>query len=1351
MVEHTTEPAVEAPKEVAVEMEPVSEAAATPAVATPNEPFDTAEKEKALPVDESLTGKRWYNQGQEYLNYEEFRECPMGVDILNGPAETAEQDLEAKFKTLTTEEVHRAAGGHWDLQEMVNTEKPWALLTTMERIETVVVGCIKFFAIWGVLYMFIISLGIMGSAFKVLGGRSSGRAFRESELLANPVAGLAIGILATVLMQSSSTTTSIVISMAAADLVSIKNAAYMIMGANIGTSVTNTIVSIAHLNSAAEYRRAFTGAVFHDMFNWLTVTMFLPLEASSGFLVELAGAAVDSLGISDDTEKRGKVDFIKKITKPATGRVVSVDKKLIEKIAAAETDDDVKELEKKTMIKQSSGHVLRDTPISDDEAGIMLLFASLTMLATCLLLLVKLLQSVLKGRVAVWTRYLLNIEFKHPILRSCGGFDNYILLVFGTGCTILVQSSSVFTSTLTPLIGIGLIHIEKAVALTHGANIGTTVTGVLSALSGSNVNKGLRVALEHVFFNCLGTVIWFVIWPLRPVPLNMAKFMGETAANLRWFPLVYILVCFLGFPGLIIALSIPGWEVLVGVMTPIVVIIVFTAVWVLLRRNRADLLPRSIPMLRADSAPCGCRYPNFMQLWGGDIDQDQVDLEEMREKEAERKAREAAVREWSYSPAAWGLAIMAFVGAVMCVPTSQWRRARYAQEEVGREEIGLGLWEVCSPAYESEMKLMAAPTSGECNLALLEQCASDLVQTCAADSEWATGSSTTDSEELAYHRAFTKCSKLGCRAYAFETACRELPSCKGKTYHADHCHGVVKNYAFYEDVNPDANGVTLVWAEPTGAVVQETVPHQSEFYTSPASSTQKVSSFALPTVSGTVPSVVGLAYNPCNGHLLGATARHQLEMSLDFAFTRDTTTKTVSMVKEPTMVTGIEDMGDVDVLDCVNNIFIGASASSAKLFVFNGTSGTTLATYDTNSALPAIFAKGGGMKSLAVSPSKEKVMACMASGLTDGTAALAYGRVVRCAVLNVTNYMQPTLLAHKFVMLSDAAEKQNTVELVGASWLSEDKVALLEKTSNESVRIVQADFSKGSNLTDLPLYDSSVTELEGALVDTAANVPQLYAARILFAKGVYPVPLTELTGLPSSLPLGRLAGMAVVNDYTVVVSEQGTGAADEALKVHVVQASGEEETKLGLVAESCPSTSVAKFIGGADCRDIDEICPEGDLAGDMEVVAGLVISGTLFLGLGTVLITSHSLWMEHGIFGKLLYPAAGTLTLAWILLLAAWAHMEALTQSNYGCYFQDEALRGGFVLHRGKLEYLFMASYSWAFCIYAWGMLTISLVVVWHRAISLLVNPHHAEEVHEKEEIAEAARSEAEEQDQKAN
>merc|ERR1719199_83980 len=160
------------------------------------------------------------------------------------------------------------------------------------------------------LYMFILSLGLMGGAFKVLGGKTSGKTFRQSELFDNPVAGLALGILATVLVQSSSTSTSVIITMAAADLISMKNSIPMIMGANIGTSVTASIVSVAHVGDKDQYRRAFGGAVTHYCFNILTVCTLLPIEAFFGMLQHISGAMVEAFGINNDDEKGKKQDFL---------------------------------------------------------------------------------------------------------------------------------------------------------------------------------------------------------------------------------------------------------------------------------------------------------------------------------------------------------------------------------------------------------------------------------------------------------------------------------------------------------------------------------------------------------------------------------------------------------------------------------------------------------------------------------------------------------------------------------------------------------------------------------------------------------------------------------------------------------------------------------------------------------------------------------------------------------------------------------------------------------------------------------------------------------------------------------
>jgi hypothetical protein len=106
------------------------------------------------------------------------------------------------------------------------------------------------------------------------------------------------------------------------------------MGANIGTSVTNTIVSAGHASDRDQFRRAFAGATVHDVFNWLSVVILLPIEAASGYLYHLSGAVTDSLGLKKG--EREKVELLEKITKPFTNIVIQIDKKLIQKIAEGE-------------------------------------------------------------------------------------------------------------------------------------------------------------------------------------------------------------------------------------------------------------------------------------------------------------------------------------------------------------------------------------------------------------------------------------------------------------------------------------------------------------------------------------------------------------------------------------------------------------------------------------------------------------------------------------------------------------------------------------------------------------------------------------------------------------------------------------------------------------------------------------------------------------------------------------------------------------------------------------------------------------------------------------------------------
>ena len=146
----------------------------------------------------------------------------------------------------------------------------------------------------------------------------------------------------------------------------------------------------------------------------------------------------------------------------------------------------------------------------------------------------------------------------------------YLAILVGAGLTILVQSSSIFTSAVTPLVGAGVLHIERMYPLTLGANIGTTVTAILAALAGSgNFKDSLQIALCHLFFNIIGILIWYPFPFLRRLPINMAKTLGKKTANYRWFALVYLFFTFFIFPAAIFGLSLAGWEYLLGIGGPL--------------------------------------------------------------------------------------------------------------------------------------------------------------------------------------------------------------------------------------------------------------------------------------------------------------------------------------------------------------------------------------------------------------------------------------------------------------------------------------------------------------------------------------------------------------------------------------------------------------------------------------------------------------------------------------------------------------------------------------------------------------------------------------------------------------
>uniref|UniRef100_A0A8C2GAG9 Sodium-dependent phosphate transport protein 2A n=1 Tax=Cyprinus carpio TaxID=7962 RepID=A0A8C2GAG9_CYPCA len=461
------------------------------------------------------------------------------------------------------------------------------------------------------LYMFICSLDILSSAFQLAGGKVAGDIFKDNAVLSNPVAGLVVGILVTVLVQSSSTSTSIVVSLVSSGLLDVGSAIPIIMGSNIGTSVTNTIVALMQAGEREEFKRAFAGATVHDCFNWLSVLVLLPLEAITGVMRLMSGAVVESFNIV--TGENGP-ELLKVITEPLTKRIIQLDKAVIVGIATGQEVLRNKSLIKvwcqtRIMVKNVSimpsenstvqttslhmhsekcTHLFVETGLSDLAVGLILLASSLLVLCTCLLLLVKFLNSLLQGQVAKAIQKIINADFPFPF----GWLTGYLAILVGAGMTFVVQSSSVFTSAITPLIGIGVISIERAYPLTLGSNIGTTTTAILAALAspGDKLAAAFQVALCHFIFNVLGILLWYPV-PLSRLPIRMARFLGEQTAKYRWFAVLYLILCFLLLPSIVFALSMAGWQVVVGFCVPCVAVLLCIVVVNRLQLQKPHLLP----------------------------------------------------------------------------------------------------------------------------------------------------------------------------------------------------------------------------------------------------------------------------------------------------------------------------------------------------------------------------------------------------------------------------------------------------------------------------------------------------------------------------------------------------------------------------------------------------------------------------------------------------------------------------------------------------------------------------------------------------------------------------------------
>ena len=358
---------------------------------------------------------------------------------------------------------------------------------------------LKTIAIFAILYLFLVSIGMIGSAFKGMGKEFAVQLIQSN---AGPLIGLFIGILATSIIQSSSTTTSLVVGMVAAGTfgddfrIAVAAAVPYIMGANIGTSITNLIVSLGYIVNKNEFRRAFSASIVHDFFNVMSVLILFPMEMAFGLISKSASWLAELLVGSESFSFNSP---IKLITDPAVAWV--------------------KELFKQQEIINYNWLLLI--------VAFLLLFLSLRYLS-------KLIRSLVIHKLEAF--------FDSHIFKTAGR-----AMLFGVFITILVQSSSITTSLVVPLAGAGILRLEQIFPYTLGANIGTTITALLASLVSGTIAP-LAVAFSHLIFNIFGIAI---IWPIervRNIPIITAKWFTEIAIQNKIYPIIYILVVFFIVP-----------------------------------------------------------------------------------------------------------------------------------------------------------------------------------------------------------------------------------------------------------------------------------------------------------------------------------------------------------------------------------------------------------------------------------------------------------------------------------------------------------------------------------------------------------------------------------------------------------------------------------------------------------------------------------------------------------------------------------------------------------------------------------------------------------------------------------
>lgn len=353
---------------------------------------------------------------------------------------------------------------------------------------------LKYVQVFLALLLFIFAIDLLTVA---MGSINSGAALEILQATKNPFISLFIGLLVTALIQSSSTVTASVVAIVASGNLTLQQAVPIVLGANIGTTLTSTLVSLSYIMNKKEFRRALSAGISHDVFNILSVIILFPMELYFGFL---SGLAEKIAGLfASDNAFEGPLVYNRIFTRTATDWIV----------------DQI------------------NIPFLTMILSVFLVFLAIKVLSTAMY------KSFVKDSFE---------DINKLIFRKTG-----LAFFYGIFFTAAVQSSTVTTSLVVPLVANKKVTLAKAFPFIIGANIGTTITAVIASIYKSEA--AIALAIVHILFNSIGALIFLPFPEIRKIPVLIANYMGKTSLQNRVFGFAYILLTFFIIPFLLIYLS----------------------------------------------------------------------------------------------------------------------------------------------------------------------------------------------------------------------------------------------------------------------------------------------------------------------------------------------------------------------------------------------------------------------------------------------------------------------------------------------------------------------------------------------------------------------------------------------------------------------------------------------------------------------------------------------------------------------------------------------------------------------------------------------------------------------------